>query len=136
MCPDFILKDVMKYKSTIVVNATALRSGGALTILRQFTDNINAEIAKFILFVDDSIELSRVHNNIQIVKLNKTSMLARILWDRSGLNNWLKKNNVTPSLLISLQNTSVRLSANCPKVIYLHQPLPFSTKRWSIFKKE
>lgn len=126
----------MTDKTTVVVNATALRTGGGLTILRQFVSKIDPENVNYIVFIDHTVQLNRPHDNIRFVKLSKTSMLSRIMWDAKGLNNWLYTHGVIPSLFISLQNTSVRLSTRCPKLIYLHQPLPFSNKNWSIFKKE
>lgn len=116
----------------IVVNATALSSGGALTILRQFIAHAEISKKKFIIFIPTNVKLKPCPN-IKYVKIDTKSWVRRIWWDFIGLKSELKKRSVKYSLCISLQNTSVNI--DCEQLIYLHQSLPFTTVRYS-FNKE
>ena len=106
-----------------VVNATALRGGGALTILKQFVDAASKDSRDYIFFVSPGLNLPTV-SNIRFVEINTISWFKRIIWDWFKLKKWLHKNNINYDLIISLQNTSVCI--NAPQIIYLHQPLPFT----------
>lgn len=131
----------MKNKSIqpIVVNATALSSGGGLSILRQFIDNIPADFcARWLIFVSPDIEFVNSNPNIIIQPIEGVKGLAqRFIWDAYGLKKWLKVNNITPTACISLQNTSFRAGNKSTKhFIYYHQPIPFCKQRWNPFKKQ
>jgi len=117
----------------IIINATALRSGGALTILKQFIEAIPSDDFTYIVFVDDSVQL-KTQSNVILIPLNKRSFFKRIIWDAHGLKQWLKKRHITPTIAISLQNTNFRVNAPCPNYIYYHQSLPFYPYKWSFFK--
>lgn len=123
-------------KRTIVVNASALRSGGALTILRQFVSEIPQDNFEYLIFVDESVSFSALKKNIQIVKVSTRSFIRRFIWDAMGLNNWIKRNHIHPLAAISLQNTNFRLNERCPNFIYYHQPLPFYKNKWSLFRQK
>lgn len=118
----------------IIVNTTALRSGGALTILQQFVKAIPNDSFRYLLFVDESIVFDEIPSNVRIVSLNKRSFLKRFLWDAYGLNNWLKRNHIEPQIALSLQNTNFHLTKSCPNFVYYHQPLPLFPFRWNPFK--
>ena len=131
---EWLIKNMSKI---VVVNATALRLGGGLSILNQFIEKIDKRVAKFVIFVHVSYVVSQANSkNATFVKVDKTSMLKRILWDGYGLKKWLDYHSVVPDLVISLQNTSINIKTYCPQVIYLHQAIPFSNIRWSIFKSD
>lgn len=120
----------------VAVNATALSSGGALTILKQFIDelknNENNEF-KFYVFLPELVITPDINNVIWIRTKNK-SWFKRILWDFLFFKSSLKKMDVKPDLVISLQNTTINMDAD--QVIYLHQPLPFLNFKWNFFDKE
>jgi glycosyltransferase involved in cell wall biosynthesis len=122
---------------TVIVNATALDASGALTILNQFIENIpNSEIY-YIIFISTKFKAPDFNSrNIKFIPLAVKSWHQRILWDFYGLNKWMKKNSVNPELIISLQNTSIYSSKNENQIIYLHQSIPFSDKRWRVYKRE
>lgn len=127
----------MKKTSTnkiIVVNATAIISGGALSILHQFITHI-ADFHTYYIFVHPLLNLPVENNNIHFIKENVNTVFKRILWDSFGLKRWLKKRGIVPHILLSLQNTSIFYDRTIPKIIYLHQSLPLHQKRWSFFKK-
>lgn len=121
----------MKTKNNLV-NATALSSGGALTILRQFIAHAALTDKKYIIFSPIGLVLN-VHANITYIEVDTKSWLKRIWWDSFGLKRYIKQHNIESELCISLQNTSVNV--DCQQVIYLHQPLPFTTVKYS-FNKE
>lgn len=116
---------------TVVVNATALSSGGAATILRQFIDYASLSGRNFVIFVPvDS--LLETHSNILYIKIDTRNWLKRIFWDCYGLRRFIKQKNIDCDLCISLQNTSVNVS--CKQLVYLHQPLPFSNVKYPLNK--
>ncbi|WP_270826616.1 glycosyltransferase [Aeromonas sp. Y318-1] len=116
----------------ILVNATALSSGGALTILRQFVTHAAFTNKKYIIFSPIGVSLE-VHANITYVEVDTKSWLRRIWWDSFGLKRYIKQHNIESELCISLQNTSVNIG--CQQLIYLHQPLPFTTVKY-VFNKQ
>lgn len=126
------LKDDM----VIVVNATATRSSGGLSILKQFLDNIPIEtIDKYYIFVDPEINIPKTKHIIPIC-MDTKKWSKRIYWDSFGFKKWIKKNNINPNVIISLQNTGVNYNQEIPQLIYYHQLLPLSKHRWNILKKE
>jgi glycosyltransferase involved in cell wall biosynthesis len=118
----------------IAVNATALDSSGGLTILKQFIKHAGEDIAhRYICFIPEGLNFEK-KSNLTFVEIPKMGWLQRILWDSYKFRAYLTKHDVKPMKVISLQNTSVNVSTE--QIIYLHQPLPFSDIKWSIFKKE
>lgn len=105
-----------------VVNATAISPGGGLTILEQFISYAADTDAHYYVFIAEDIEVS-ASNNISIIKRPRMGWLARILWDAKGLPGYLKKHNIKPQRVISLQNTTANVDYK--QIVYLHQPLPF-----------
>jgi glycosyltransferase involved in cell wall biosynthesis len=116
----------------IIVNATALSTGGALTILRQFIAYAALTDKKYLIFAPIGVLLD-AHANIDYVEVDTKSWMKRIWWDSFGLKHYIKQHNIEPELCISLQNTSVNVG--CQQLIYLHQPLPFTTVKY-LFNKE
>lgn len=120
----------------IVVNASALRSGGALSILQQFIKEVPDDGNEYLIFVDESVKLEYAQENIQIVPVNVISLRKRFFWDAFGLKKWLKEHSIIPLLSISLQNTNFRLDTPCPNFIYYHQSLPIYKNNWNLLRKE
>jgi len=117
----------------IVVNATALTQSGALTILKQFIHHASSyNNYHFYCFIDESVTFKK-NDNITLIKVNMKSWLRRIYWDWIGLKKHLVNNKILCDSVVSLQNTSVNIDAS--QIIYLHQPLPFSNIKWSVFNK-
>lgn len=121
----------------IVVNATSLLSGGALTILEQFLCEIRNSKQVYYVFISsflkDSFESTA---SMKILDIDTVSKIKRIWWDCFGLNKWLRDNNVKPSMVLSLQNTSVNIPRHIPQFIYLHQALSVHPQNWSPFKSD
>ncbi|WP_162788163.1 glycosyltransferase family 4 protein, partial [Chromobacterium haemolyticum] len=118
----------------IVVNATALGCGGGRTILLQFLEAVKSNYT-YIVFVGDARGLPE-KDNIAYFEIKNNGWISRIAWDVHGFSHFLKKNGYAPDLFISLQNTSVGGLNSIPTILYLHQPIPFSSAKWSIFKKK
>ncbi|MFY9995222.1 MAG: glycosyltransferase [Leclercia sp.] len=107
----------------IVVNASALATSGALTILRQFLASaITKKQSKFICFVPDLVDLPD-SDNVLLIRKKKKNWFKRIYWDSFELPRIIKKHYSHCSKVVSLQNTSINTPIH--QVIYLHQPIPF-----------
>ena len=123
--------------SPIIVNATAARSSGALSILKQFINNIPSDSENiYYIFIDPNIEIPIQANQIKYIPIDTKQWSKRIIWDFWEMRKWIKKNNIQPTLIISLQNTGINYDRNIPQLIYYHQPLPLSSHSWNIKKKE
>lgn len=123
-------------EKNIIVNATATRESGALTILNQFIEHIQTDKSdQYYVFVDQNYKIIRDHERIEYIFVNTVSWWKRILWDVYGLKKWLKSNNIKPNLIISLQNIGIKMKS-VPQLIYYHQPFPLSSYKWSLFRKD
>lgn len=123
--------------NSIFVNATAARSGGALSILNQFIIHINPNDRNlYCIFVDtDYVEIKH-YPNIQYIHVDTRSWRKRIVWDEFGCKKQINKLGVNPSLIISFQNMGVKYDKDIPQLIYYHQSLLLFPKKWSFFKKQ
>lgn len=123
---------------TIIINATAARSSGALTILKQFIDTLSVHNNiqdEYYVFVHPEVKLKKI-GNVHYIPINTVSWLKRIYWDEIGLKKWIKKHKLSPNLFISFQNTGAKLDSGIPQLIYYHQPLPLTTHKWNILRKK
>lgn len=127
----------MSMSKIIFVNATACTSGGVLTILNQFIENIKIYDRKNVYYIFSTKNIYVNLDNINIItNIKGKKYLDRIKWDLFGIKGWAKKNNIMPDLIISLQNTGVRFG-DISQIVYLHQPLPFATEfNWNFFKSD
>lgn len=116
------------------VNATALTSGGAFTILKQFLEVCkDKKNCTFHIFVDVSVIIP-TYENVIIHRVKYKSWIRRIYWDWHGFNNYISDNNLFFNKVMSLQNTTINIDS--PQLVYLHQPLPFSDKKWNLWNKD
>ena len=80
-----------------VVNATALDSGGGLSILQQFIENIPSDDQNWLIFVSPEISVQSKNPNVLIEPIYGVKSLAkRLYWDAFGLKRWLKKHDIDP----------------------------------------
>ena len=122
----------MKEKESIIVNATALDSSGALNILFQFVENIPDSGYLWIIFVSDKIMLPPSRRNVDVIPIKGVkSLFKRFIWDAFGVSAWLHKHGIRPIAAVSLQNTGFRTGFNVPCFIYYHQSIPFVPKQWN-----
>lgn len=118
----------------VAVNATSLRVGGALTILKQFIYNASLNTNFFFyIFVDHDFIVEKQYKNIKFIPLKKRTWFSRIMWDFMGFDKYLKNNKLKIDKVVSLQNTSI--NTKIEQIVYLHQPLPFTCHRFSIFSE-
>ncbi|MCH5247553.1 MAG: glycosyltransferase [Muribaculaceae bacterium] len=121
----------------IVVNATAIEGGGALSILKQFIENIPLDDNKWLIFISDKIHLDKFNENVRIEKISGVkSLFKRFWWDLIGLRKWLRNNKIIPIAKVSLQNTGFLVGKDIPSFIYFHQSIPFYNKKWNPLIKE
>jgi glycosyltransferase involved in cell wall biosynthesis len=120
----------------VIVNATALDSSGALTILKQFIEAIPSSRIKYWIFVSSRINLVVSQPNIRIIKKNISTLIERFLWDSFGIKKWIRLNQIKPCASISLQNTNFRLDKSIPNYVYFHNAIPLSEGKWDPVNKE
>lgn len=122
--------------SIIIVNSTAARSSGALTILKQFISALptNDTQNEYYIFINPQVKLKQV-KNVHYIPIDTVSWAKRIYWDEIGLRKWMKKHKLIPDLFISFQNTGVKLDSNISQLIYYHQLLPLTDHKWNVLKK-
>mgnify|MGYP000863930404 CR=1 FL=1 len=121
----------------IFVNATACTSGGVLTILNQFIDNIKNYDEKNIYYIFSTKHIDINFENINLItNVKGKKYLDRIKWDLFGMAKWADNNKINPDIVISLQNTGVRFNGK-KQIVYLHQCLPYSKEsEWNFFKRD
>lgn len=127
--------------SLIFLNAAAIRSSGALTILRDcihyLESNPRDKAEYHLCTVVNNFNSSK---NVEIHKIKPQNWLARIIWDNGGLQKWCRRNNIEPNLIISLQNTSTKFinkdGKSIPQLVYYHQPLPLIQYKWNVLKRQ
>lgn len=119
----------------IVVNTSATRTSGALTIYKQFISHLkeNAGGNSWYIFVDSSMPQPQMEGVTYMCDDNH-SRLHRIYWDYIGCLLFLKSKGIVPDVIVSLQDSGC--ITRCRQVIYYHQPLPLYDKGWSFVKKE
>ncbi len=118
-------------QETIIINATALNSSGALSILNQFVDSTPETAYDYIFFINSSIEFPPEKKNIKYVRIKIKSLIKRVLWDAFGVKKWLKRHGIVPVATISLQNTNFRTQKSIPNFVYYHQSIPFFEANWN-----
>ena len=129
----------MSEKKIVFVNNTAATSGGALTILIQFIENVAINFDEnYIFYIFCTVELNQ-YNSDKIKIINNVKgkkWIDRIAWDLYGLKKWSEVNKIEPNLIISLQNTGIFGFNGINQIIYLHQSLPYyKNAKWNLFKK-
>jgi len=123
-----------------IINATAIKYGGALTILKELLSEIKKTDSKSIYYVFCGIDLDEfVSDNIRIIKIKTNGHgiggLKRFYWDSFGLFIFCKKNKINPNLIFSLQNTGV-FYPKVKQLIYFHHAIPLSEYKWNLFRKD
>jgi len=126
----------------VMVNATSLASGGGLTILNQYLDNLVTRAedeAVYYIFVPDTCKSSNKRENIIYIRNTDNKFYkSRNHWNLRGMRKWCKSNKIWPDELYSMQNyfpfgfeRDVKF-----KTLYLQQSIPFFEYEWSFLKKD
>lgn len=119
-------------KKIIIFNVPA-SSGGALTILKQYYNKAINDKKNDYVFVISTPQLKDIEN-VKILKYPwvKKSWLHRLYFDKFISKKIIKKE--TPTEILSLQNTFIKNNQNLNQTIYIHQSIPFSPIKMSLFK--
>lgn len=125
---------------TILINATATKHGGALTILKGFLSAaINPDdLTKYIIFT--GTDISEYHSDkIRIINISTNGFglggIKRFLWDFFGLFFYCRRNKISPDLIISFQNVGV-FFPGIKQLIYYHQLIPLYRYNWKFYKRD
>lgn len=126
---------------TIVINATAARASGALTILKDFVAYVQTLKENIFIFhlLTTTNGIFQNSENVLIHEIPVQSWSTRLLWDRCGFQKWCIHNKIIPDVVISFQNTCPRLIYNYRNVkllVYYHQPLPLVKYKWKLRWKD
>ena len=79
----------------ILINATAARFSGALSILNQFVTHIPpTDGNQYYLFVDTNYQEIVQAENIKYIHIDTRSWKRRIWWDEYGFRQYVKKKGV------------------------------------------
>lgn len=110
--------------NSFVINATATKYGGALTILKEYLAEIKKTDNKSIYYVFCGVDLDEfTSDNIKIINIRTNGFgiggIKRILWDLAGLYLYCTVNKIKPNLIISFQNTGVCFP-KIKQLIYFH----------------
>lgn len=121
--------------SIVVINATAARASGALTILKDFMSYIYSETENDFIFhlLTTTNCIFKSEKNIFVHEIPVQSWKTRLLWDKYGFQNWCLENGIIPDVVISFQNTCPRLIGalqSAKLLVYYHQLLPLVKYHW------
>lgn len=119
----------------VVVLNIAAKSGGALTILKDFYQYIreNDTSNEWIFLLSDYYIEDTDNITVEVIK-NSTTKIERLKLDNFSGHRLI--NQYKPDVVFSMQNTTIA-NLSVPQVLYLHQSIPFqSIKNYSFFKKE
>lgn len=121
----------------IVINNPAARSGGALTILKEFLEKITILKCNRNFIVIVSLEELKKYETekVKIYVVGFQNFKDRILWDNFKLKRYLKNQDIKPDIFISIQNTGVNLDKAILQIIYYHQPLSIVDLKWNFLEK-
>lgn len=115
----------------ILVLSVAADSGGALTILNNYYQEFSYDFTNEYFFVISTPSLED-KENIKVIKFPwvKKSWIHRIYFDLFVAPQIVKKNHIEK--VFSLQNTVIPF-CKIQQDLYLHQSIPFSPIKFSIF---
>lgn len=121
----------------VVVVDIAASSGGALSILKDFTDYLALQdvgVDWVCLVSSDAISSSVPWVRVVRDAYAKRNWLHRLSWEILIAPRLVQR--YAPDAVFSLQNTAVAFT-KVPQVVYVHQSLPFGRwHRWSFFRSE
>src|SRR5690554_4597275 len=117
----------------IVFNVPAV-SGGALTILNKYYEEAINDTKNEYVFVVSTPKLGET-KNVRVLNYPwvKKSWFHRLWFDMFIAKKIVKKEN--PDEIMSLQNTYIKNKKNLFQTIYMHQPLPYTDIKFSLFKE-
>jgi len=119
-------------KGKVLIIATAAHEGGALTILKQFLNNIDASNkVNYIILASSKLKGSGEFLGFDVVYVDTSRWIKRIYYDLIGFEKLVKGMDEKIHGCLNFQNIPARIS-DVKQIIYLHQSLPFYSYRWDI----
>lgn len=120
---------------TIVVAAAVSRLFGALTMYEQFVEHLKDNISgnKYYIFVHPSMPKPKI-DGVEYIEIDIISTFKRLKFDYFGCAEYLKVHHINADVLISFENTGIRVNG-IPQFVLYQQGLPFYPKRWNPFIK-
>lgn len=121
----------------ILVSAAALRTSGARTIYRQFVEHLKTRVDcnHYYILVDKVMEMPEI-DGVKFIVVDTNNKIKRLIFDAFIFKSLVRRYNIFPDVVISLQNIGLRNFRHLPQIIYYHQPLPFFDYSWNLFKKD
>ena len=121
---------------TIIINATATKSSGALTILRSFLSYIEKYVylAEYHFYLFTVLDFFQTTDKVTVIRVEVRSIKKRLAWDNGGLKTYCDINCINPHLIISNQNTCTKWKG-VSQLVYFHQALAIIPYNWNIFNK-
>ena len=119
-------------KKNVIVFDTAAESSGALSVLQGFYQEALEDKSINWIFVVSTPDLDE-SDNIKVLKFPQTkkSWFHRLYFDLFTAPKLAKIYKA--DCILSLQNLTIR-SGSLPQIVFLHQPIPFCQKKFSLFK--
>lgn len=125
---------------TILINATAAKQTGALSVIKGFLEYIkNNKIQDYKVILFTCINNFVSDKTVTVISLPSQNWRQRIEWDMFGLDNWCYREGIIPDLMISFQNTCTRFKKQrkeIPQLIYYHQAIPLVKYHWNLFNRK
>lgn len=123
-----------------IINATAAKHGGALTILKDYLSEVRKMDNGTIYYIFTGADLhDLLCDKIKLIKIKTHGFgiggIKRLYWDFFGFFMYCKWNRLNPDLIISFQNTGV-IFPKVKQLIYYHQPIPLYDYRWKFYIKD
>lgn len=120
----------------ILVSAAALRTSGARTIYRQFLEHLKTRVDgnRYYIMVDKGMEMPII-DGVEYLVVDVSSKIKRLVFDAFGFDVLMKRSQLQPDFIVSLQNIGLRKYKQLPQIVYYHNPLPFFEYNWNIFRK-
>lgn len=116
----------------IMVLDVAAEYGGALTILKQYYEEAMKDTSNEWFFVVSTPNLKDTHK-IKVLRYPwvKKSWLHRLYFDMFKSRKIIQEHKIDE--VLSLQNNTIA-NCNISQTLYLHQPLPFSERRYKLIE--
>ncbi|GHH98663.1 glycosyltransferase [Neobacillus kokaensis] len=129
-------------KKIIFVNATSLSTGGGLTILNNYINQVNSKKNSnelYYFFIPDNVIKVNKNSNIIYIKNSENEYYKnKHYWNSLGMKRWSINNKIKPDEMFSMQNYFPFgfKKDNIFKSVYIHQSIPFFPYKWSFCRKD
>lgn len=117
----------------ILVYDTAAEYGGALKVLRSYYDKALLDKDNEWTFVVSNANYLPSNENIKVIEQSfpKKSWLHRLYFDKFKVSKVIDAEE--PDLIYNLQNIYVKNKRRAKQIIFLHQSIPFTKVKISVF---